>query len=128
MRILLDTHVLLWWVSSDPRLPPTVLHRLSAPDTTILISAVSAHEITTKHRLGKLTVPQELAHNLESIVTSSGWQALPLSIVHAQLAGSLPGHHRDPFDWMLAAQALSEDVPIASADAAMIGFGVNVIW
>ena len=92
------------------------------------MSAVSGHEIATKYRLGRLPVPARLAEQLDQMVTENGWQPLPLSIAQAQLAGRLPGKHRDPFDRMLAAQALIEDVPIVTSDSAFAEFGVKVIW
>ncbi|MBA4172862.1 MAG: PIN domain nuclease [Hyphomicrobium sp.] len=128
MKVLLDTHALLWWVLGNPRLSIGAATVLGAPATTIVISAVSGHEIASKFRLGKLPVPARLAEGLDQMVTDNGWQPLALSIAHAQLAGRLPGHHKDPFDRMLAAQALIEDVPIATNDAALADFGVKVIW
>ena len=128
MKVLLDTHVLLWWVLGNPRLSAVATTVLGDADTTIVLSAVSGHEIATKYRLGKLPVPARLAEHLDQMVTDNGWQPLPLSMAHAQLAGRLPGSHKDPFDRMLAAQALIEDVPLVTNDAALAGFGVKVIW
>ena len=128
MKVLLDTHALLWWVLGNPRLSTGAATVLGDADTTIVVSAVSAHEIATKYRLGKLPVPARLAENLDQMVIENGWQPLALSLAHAQLAGRLPGAHKDPFDRMLAAQALIEDVPLATNDAAFAGFGVKVIW
>ncbi|MGO8951967.1 MAG: type II toxin-antitoxin system VapC family toxin [Rhodomicrobium sp.] len=116
MKVLLDTHALLWWVL------------LSDTGTAIFVSAVSGHEIATKYRLGKLPVPARLAEHLEQMAAENGWQELPLSIAHAQLAGRLPGSHKDPFDRMLAAQALVEEVPLVTNDPAFAGFGVRAIW
>jgi PIN domain nuclease of toxin-antitoxin system len=77
----------------------------------MFVSAASAHEIATKHRLGKLSAPARLAERLDEMVAENGWRQLPLTIAHAQLAGRLPGPHKDPFDRMLAAQALIENMP-----------------
>jgi PIN domain nuclease of toxin-antitoxin system len=93
-----------------------------------LVSAVSGHEIATKFRLGKLAVPARLAEDLDQVVAENGWQPLPLSIAHGQLAGRLPGTHKDPFDRMLAAQALIEDVQMVTDDPAMEGFRVKLVW
>ena len=128
MKVLLDTHAMLWWVLGNPRLSAIATTLLGDADTTIVVSAVSGHEIATKYRQGKLPVPARLAENLDQILTDNGWQSLPLSMAHAQLAGRLPGTHKDPFDRMLSAQALIEDVPIVTNDAAFAGFGVKVIW
>ena len=128
MKVLLDTHALLWWVLGDPRLSSTASAALGDVETTILVSAVSGHEIATKFRLGKLAVPPPLAENLDQIVAENGWQPLPLSIAHGQLAGRLQGTHKDPFDRMLAAQALIEDLQIVTNDPAIEALGVRVVW
>lgn len=128
MKVLLDTHVLLWWLLGNPRLSATASAILGDADATILVSAVSGHESATKFRLGKLAVPARLAENLDRIVAENGWQELPLSIAHGQLAGRLPGSHKDPFDRMLAAQALIEDISLITDDFAMKGFGAKLIW
>ena len=128
MKVLLNTHALLWWVLGNPRLSTVAATVLGDADTTIFVSAVSGHEIATKYRLGKLPVPARLAENLDQILNENGWQPMPLTMAHAQLAGRLPGAHKDPFDRMLSAQALIEDVPIVTNDAAFAGFGVKVIW
>jgi PIN domain nuclease of toxin-antitoxin system len=128
VRVLLDTHVLLWWLLGNPRLSSTASAVLGRVDSTILVSAVSGHELATEFRLGKLAVPVRLAEDLDRIVAENGWQPLPLSIAHGQLAGRLPGTHKDPFDRMLAAQALIEDVQMVTNDPAMEGFRVKLVW
>ena len=94
----------------------------------MVVSAVSGHEIATKHRIGKIAVPIQLAENLDELVAKNSWQSLPLSMAQAQLAGRLPGAHRDPFGRMLAAQSLIEGVPLVTNDPAFLVFGVTVIW
>ena len=128
LKVLLDSNALLWWVLGSARLSPVAATILSRPETITLISAVSGHEIATKYRLGKLAVPAKLAEQLDQIIVDKGWQPLPLSVAHAQLAGRLPGAHKDPFDRMLAAQSLMEDVPIVTNDAEFAGFGAKTIW
>jgi len=128
VNVLVDTHALLWWVLGDARLSSAAASLLSDPATTIFVSAASAHEIATKHRLGKLSVPSRLAEHLDDVVAENGWQQLPLSMAHAQLAGRFPGPHKDPFDRMLAAQALIENMPLVTNDPAFGGFKVNVLW
>ena len=125
---MLDTHALLWWVLGNAKLSPAVATVLGAPETTIMVSAVSGHEIATKYRLGKLAVPSRLAEQLDRVIADNGWQPLALSVAHGQLAGRLPGTHKDPFDRMLAAQAIIEDIPIVTNDAALAGFGAKVVW
>ena len=128
MKALLDTHALLWWVLGSPRLSNAAAAVWGHVETTIIVSAVSGHEIATKYRLGKLPVPARLAENLDELVTANGWQSLPLSMAHAQLAGGLVGAHKDPFDRMLAAQALVEGLPLVTNDPAFAVFGVTAIW
>jgi PIN domain nuclease of toxin-antitoxin system len=128
VKVLLDPHALLWWVLSNPRLSTVAATVLGNSETTIVVSAVSGHEIATKYRLGKLPVSARLAENLDQIIIDNGWQPLPLSVAHAQLAGRLAGSHKDPFDRMLAAQALIEGIPLVTNDAALAGFGMRIIW
>jgi PIN domain nuclease of toxin-antitoxin system len=90
--------------------------------------AASAWEIATKFRLGKLSSAQVLANNFVRNVTDAGYLLLSISVEHALRAGRLPGHHRDPFDRMLAAQAIHEDMPILSSDEQLDSFGVRRIW
>ena len=128
MRVLLDTHTLLWWVLGTSDLSAVARRLLSDPATTVVVSAVSGHEIATKFRLGKLAVPIRLAEHLDQVAAESGWEALPLSIAHGQLAGGLPRPHRDPFDRMLAAQSLIKGMPVVTNDVAIAGFGVRILW
>jgi PIN domain nuclease of toxin-antitoxin system len=128
VKVLLDTHAVLWWILGNPRLSKSASEILSQRNTTILVSAISGHEIATKHRLGKLPVPLQLAENLDGTIAENGWQSLPLTMAHAQLAGRLQGAHRDPFDRMLAAQALTENVELVTNDPAFTAFGVRVLW
>ena len=128
MRLLLDTHTLLWWLDGDRRLSRSARIRLADEDNVVLVSAASAWEITTKARLGKLPGAQDVAEDVAGAVASQGFIALDITILHAQRAGRLPGEHRDPFDRMLIAQAQLEDVPIVSNEAVFDGYGVNRVW
>jgi len=128
LRFLLDTHVLLWWLLANPKLSPAALAVLGNAESTLLVCAISGHEIATKFRLGKLAVPANLAENLDQIVAENGWLPLPPTIAHGQLAGRMAETHKDPFDRMLAAQAIVEDVPLVTNDPAFTGFDVKVIW
>lgn len=124
-RILLDTHVVLWWLQGDERLRPAARAELERDDLAVLVSAASGWEIATKHRLGKLPLPEGFLANLPRHLAGQRFEVLDVSLVHALSAGSLPGAHRDPFDRMIAAQALSEGLPVMSADAALDAFGVR---
>ena len=127
-RLLLDTHVLLWWLDGDPRLPVKIRRLMQAPTNEILVSAASVWEITTKARLGKLAGALDVAADVPACIAAQGFRGLPISITHAQAAGSLPGPHRDPFDRMLIAQAQAERCPILSVDTAFDDYGVTRIW
>ncbi|MEQ1502828.1 MAG: type II toxin-antitoxin system VapC family toxin [Myxococcota bacterium] len=125
MKILLDTHVLLWWLVGDERLSAARRAQIVDADTRVLVSAASGWEIATKHRLGKLPMPAAVVSELPKLLIEQGFETVDITLLHATRAGRLPGDHRDPFDRMLAAQALIEGLPIVSADAALDPFGVE---
>jgi PIN domain nuclease of toxin-antitoxin system len=127
-RLLLDTHAFLWWLDGDKRLVANVRRLIRAEDNEIAVSAASVWEITTKARIGKLPGALAVAADVPACIVDQGFVPLSISIVHAQIAGSLPGPHRDPFDRMLIAQAQAERVPIVSIDDALDGYGVRRIW
>ena len=128
MRLLLDTHALLWWAAGDARLPRRVRAAIKDDRNAVIVSAVSAWEIATKHRLGKLPAPGPLVGGLLDYLADQEFVELGVSIRHAQHAGGLPGDHRDPFDRMLAAQAQLEGFTIVSNDAVFDGYGVRRMW
>lgn len=128
MRVLLDTHVLLWWLLADKRLSTPARNVIAEAENEVLISPVSAMEIATKHRLGKLPEAATLAIDFREIIAAQSFSELPLSIDQARLAGTLPGEHRDPFDRLLAAQCLVEDLALVSGDVAFDEFGVRRLW
>ena len=128
MRLLLDTHTLLGWFSNDRALSDTVREVIAAPENDPIVSSVCAWEIATKYRIGKLPDAEELLTDFGTFVRRARFSVLPVSLEHALVAGSLSWSHRDPFDRMLVAQAQIEDIPIATADAAMSGYGITCIW
>ncbi len=128
MRLLLDTHALLWWLFDDPKLPSTARELLADPDNDVLVSSASAWEICTKHRVGKLPAASQLVLDVAGWVNRAGFLELPVTIRHAQRAGTWPQPHRDPFDRMLAAQSVLENVPIVSRDKDLATFGAQLIW
>ena len=128
MRLLLDTHALLWWLDGDRRLSRGARTSIAHPDNIVIVSAASAWEITTKERLGKLPGAAAVAADVAAAVTSQTFEPLAISISHAQKAGRLPGPHRDPFDRMLIAQALLEDLQVVSDDAVFDAYGVERLW
>ena len=128
MTFLLDTHALLWWLFDDPQLSATVREIVADPANDILVSAASAWEISTKHRLGKLPAADKLVKDMSAWFRRAGFSELPVRIPHAQQAGSWPQPHRDPFDRMLAAQSALEDAPLLTRDDQLASFGIRVVW
>lgn len=129
MTLLLDTHVLLWALGAPHRLPEPVRSALADRRTTLLVSAASAFEIATKHRLGRLPGASALVHQFDQQVERLGADPLPISAQHAIAAGSLDWAHRDPFDRMLAAQAMSDGLELVTADPAFSGVaGLSTRW
>lgn len=128
MRLLLDTHTLLWSFNAAPSLSSRARRLIEDGGNEILVSAASAWEIATKVRLGKLPTGEELIADFEGYLAQLGCDALPISLEHALRAGRLPGEHRDPFDRMLIAQAQTEDLPIVSNDRIFDVYAVRRIW
>lgn len=128
MRLLLDTHAFLWWIAGSERLPTRVRHAILDEDNSKLISAASAWEITTKHRLGKLPDAGVLAHDVAGAIAGEGFEELPITVQDAARAGGLPGPHRDPFDRVLIAQALAENLVLISNEDLFDSYGVRRLW
>ncbi|MET7877911.1 type II toxin-antitoxin system VapC family toxin [Micromonospora profundi] len=122
MTLLLDTHVALWAITGDPTLGAEFLDRLRH-DPDIVLSPVSLWEITIKQRAGKLAGPSDLAERVRDL----GFRELPVTHAHAIVAGRLPPHHRDPFDRMLVAQAITENLTLATRDASIPLYDVDVL-
>ena len=114
MRLLLDTHAFLWWVLNDRRLSLAAAQALANAGNDVLISAASAWEIATKHRIGKLPESEGLVENMAEKIALEGFEELPIGVDDAIRAGQLPAHHNDPFDRMLIAQALARNIPLIS--------------
>ena len=128
MRLLLDTHTLLWWLTDDPALSVTARKSVARSGNTILVSAASAWEIAIKFRLGKLPDVAEVASEFTGHLQRERFENLLISAEHGIRAGLLPGSHKDPFDRMLIAQAQAEDVPIISNDIVFDQYKVRRIW
>lgn len=128
MSVLLDTHVLLWATITPEKLSARCKAILADESETFLVSAASAWEIATKVRLGKLPEAEQLAQEFLLIPKRTGFVLLPIEVSTALRAGRLQGKHGDPFDRMLAAQALDLDVAILSADEKLDQFKVRRIW
>jgi PIN domain nuclease of toxin-antitoxin system len=128
VRLLLDTHALLWWYSDDPALPKSCRKLIAQPDSSVFVSAASAWEISTKFRLGRLPSGSELVQNFGGYLEQENFLSLPVSSDHGIRAGMLPGPHQDPFDRMLIAQAEMEKLFIVSNEKIFDQYGVRRIW
>ncbi|MGH2944798.1 MAG: type II toxin-antitoxin system VapC family toxin [Solirubrobacteraceae bacterium] len=124
MKLLLDTHAALWFLSGSEHLGKSAQRHLTDDANRVLLSAAVVWEVAIKRSLGKLVVPEEYL----SLLLGAGVQPLPVSTDHAAAVEGLPRHHRDPFDRMLVAQASIEGAALVSGDAAMRPYGVTLIW
>ncbi len=128
MRLLLDTHALFWWFSGSARLSTRARQAIEDESNDVLVSAATAWEITTKHRLGKLPEAAPLAADITGALTSQGFDELPITVTDASRAGSLAGPLRDPFDRMLLAQALSYELTLVSNESIFERYGIHRLW
>jgi PIN domain nuclease of toxin-antitoxin system len=127
LALLLDTHIFLWWLFADNRLPEETKTIIENPENSILVSAASVWEIATKFRIGKLPEGGKVADNVPIWIEKAGFQPLAISPEHAQLAVSWELSHRDPFDRMLAAQAKLENIRLASVDQQIMQFPIQIL-
>lgn len=123
MRLLLDTHILLWWLADDPALPGRAADVVADPSTEVLVSAATAWEIAIKRAAGRLEAPDNLLDALDA----SGFGTLAITAFHTIAAGNLPPHHADPFDRMLVAQARAEELTLVSVDTRIAAYDVGVL-
>ena len=128
MRLLLDTHAFLWWLSGSRQLTGAARRAIEDDANDVVVSVASAWEITTKHRLGKLPGSEVVAQDVGDAIASQGFEALAITVRDAERAGRLAGPHRDPFYRMLIAQALAHDLAVVSADAVFDRYGVSRLW
>lgn len=128
VRVLLDTHTLIWWALNDAHLSRDARSILSSFETEVFVSAASAWEVCTKVRIGKMPGAEIFAAEFPARVGKLGFRELPIGIEHGQRAGLLPGMHRDPFDRMLIAQAQAENMPIVSNERIFDDYHVRRIW
>lgn len=128
MRLLLDTHALIWWLAGDPSLSEQAHAAISDEENVVGVSAASAMEISTKFRIGKLPGAALLARDFEAIVADQGFRELPISVRHARVAGALDIAHKDPFDRFLIAQAQVDDMILVSNEALFDTFSVRRLW
>ena len=119
MRLLLDTHALLWWLDDDARLEKSAAEAIAGAEF-VAVSAASAWEVSIKQAIGTLTGPDDLSAEL----ATNGFTELPVTIAHALAAGALPPHHLDPFDRMLVAQSRLEDLTLVTRDVRIAAYGI----
>ena len=124
MNLLLDTHILLWWLDDHASLPVNAREAIADTDNLIILSAAVIWEIRIKQGIGKL----KIAPNFYNVIKEQGFEMLAITSDHAYAVGDLPKHHRDPFDRMLIAQAKLLDVPMLTTDPVFRDYGVTVLW
>ena len=128
MRLLLDSHILVWWLAGDETLSLAARAAIGDPSNEVFVSAVSSWQIATKHRIGQMPQAAFLTGDAGSIIAEQGFTELPLSIRHAQVAGSLPPLSPDPFIRALVAQAIVSDLVVVSDQTAFDTYGVTRLW
>jgi len=128
LRLLLDTHALIWWLTDDSKLGREAHAALKSGDNTVYVSAVSAYEVALKHGLGKLPEAVRLSRDFLQEVEAAGFEPLSLSVREAQVAGRMENAHRDPFDRMLIAQAILRDLTLVSNEKVFDDFGATRLW
>jgi PIN domain nuclease of toxin-antitoxin system len=128
VRLLLDTYAFLWWLAGDDALSDAARRAMADEANDIFVSAASAWEIATKHRIGKLPGAAGIVADIDAVIAGQGFVGLPIGIRHGQVAGALPGPHRDPFDRMLIAQAMLENLVLVSNEQTLDVYGATRLW
>ncbi len=128
MKILLDTHAFLWWITDDPKLSELARQIIGNGENTLFLSAASTWEIAIKARLGRLKIPDPPDRFISEQMHQNAIQGLPIQISHTLHVYHLPPHHQDPFDRILIAQAQLEALTLLSSDRLMEKYELKVIW
>jgi PIN domain nuclease of toxin-antitoxin system len=128
MKYLLDTHALLWWLNDHERLSPDAREIIGDPENDIYVSAASAWEIATKFARGRLSGAFVILPDFAGVVEQEGFRELPINSTHMVRSAMLPGDHRDPFDRILAAQSILENMALISIDEKIPSLGVMTRW
>lgn len=128
MRVIIDTHVFLWWVEGDKALPARARAALANPENECLLSLASVWELSIKAALAKLKLALPVQRYVTEHVAANGFRLLNIELGHVGRVETLPTHHSDPFDRLLIAQGLVENLPIVTADAVFARYGVKRIW
>jgi len=128
MKVLIDTHVFLWWITNDPLFSPRAREIIADSANVVFLSAASGWEIAIKAKLGRLRLPDEPERFILKQLELNAIEVLPVQMSHALHVYALPDHHRDPFDRLLIAQAQLEKLPILTADPQISRYEVETIW
>jgi PIN domain nuclease of toxin-antitoxin system len=128
VTLLLDTHVLLWFLKDDPQLSPAAKAAIEDPANRKLVSVASCWEIAIKAGLGKLKLGEPAGELLARELPANSFELLPISLDHATAVETLPSHHKDPFDRLLVTQAVAESLSLVSADSQLDAYGVPRVW
>jgi PIN domain nuclease of toxin-antitoxin system len=128
MKLLLDTHTFLWWVTDDPRLSGAARTIMAEGNNDLFLSAASGWEIAIKARLGRLQLPSNLKEYIAKQMQSNAIAVLPIQLNHALHVCKLPDHHKDPFDRMLIAQSQLENLPLLTKDPVIAKYDVVIVW
>jgi PIN domain nuclease of toxin-antitoxin system len=128
MKLLLDTHIFIWWADEPEKLSARALAALEDENNRLVLSVVSPWEIQIKAQLGKLKLSLPLGDLIESQQQANELEILPVTVEHVLALDTLPLHHKDPFDRLLAAQSIVEGLTVVSADPKLSAYGLTVIW
>jgi PIN domain nuclease of toxin-antitoxin system len=128
VKLLLDTHAFLWWVEGAPALGRRARAEISNPDNEVFVSLATCWELAIKLSLGKLRLTHSLDRFIPEQLTRNGFVLLSVEFPHVARVAELPFHHRDPFDRVLVAQALQDELAIVSSDRVLRKYGVTVVW
>ena len=128
MKLLLDTHALIWWLAGDGALSARAREAIEDEANSVAVSAASAMEVATKFRIGKLPGAALLAQDFETIVAAQGFIELPITVRHARIAGEMNIAHKDPFDRLLIAQSQADGMVLVSNEALFDSFAVKRLW
>jgi len=127
MNLLIDTHAVIWFITKDSRLPDTTLRLIESPDNNCFVSIASLWEMAIKFSLGRLNLNAEL-DKVFNIISETGFELLPITTTQILLNAELPFHHSDPFDRILIAQAIAENLKIVSKDGQFQNYPINLVW
>ena len=128
MKLLVDTHIFIWWTQDSQKLSPAVRSAIADPGSALYLSTASIWEIIIKQQLGKLKFPEPLEQSIPQTISHYGLSLLPIELSHLFRLQGLPLHHRDPFDRLLVAQAMAENLTLATSDTPLSAYGIPLLF